>query len=509
MANTRALGNSMANAENESSQVGGNSNLRNSVTWLMARVSENGAITSDNSKYYNGVSSLGGIRFESLGIDINDVSEGIAQSLFPHVIVPPLEGEIVLILQNKSNSGGFEFYYISSLNLYNNGSYNPDVPLFRLDENDNIPLGEGLSESNLDTLRKLFLSPGDISLEGRFGNTIHLGNSNVNTPYKGKQNSPITIIRNGQKEVDSLDPIFEDINNDNSSIYLTKGQTVPINVISTNMQTFNGEEKKITDSNNTLSLLGALSDGTESGVKGFINDIDPIVNDKEAFRTSTTEFIEGFSKDAEEEIVERKDPPSALGEESDQVFTPINSEKYKSIQPTSDPITTDPPPTPPPTIPEDADVYFLQNGNYVYFEKGRHKLGAIVMDGGSTVYIGIPSFEKTKKRLAEEAAEEVGSPIYGIEDPNPNSEPSSDPGNSNSPDDPVRLDDFIYYYDDGAYIQKEVIYKIYKDNVEYYGIGPDFPNDSYDYYSGGSVSSNDDNSGIASVINSIEDYWAL
>tara|TARA_R110002020_G_scaffold234418_2_gene446447 strand:+ start:191 stop:1231 length:1041 start_codon:yes stop_codon:yes gene_type:complete len=346
MANTKALGNSMANAENENSQVGGGSNLRNSIIWLMARVSENGAITSNKSKYYNGVSSLGGIRFESLGTDINDVSEGVAQSLFPHVIVPPLEGEIVLILQNKSNSGGFEFYYISSLNLYNNGSYNPDVPLFRLDENDNVPLGEGLSESNLDTLRKLFLSPGDISLEGRFGNTIHLGNSNINTPYKGKQNSPITIIRNGQKEVDSLDPILEDINNDNSSIYLTKGQTVPINVISTNMQTFEGEEKEITDSNNTLSLLEALSDG----VKGFINDVGPVVNNEESFKTSATEFKEGSSHDAEEEVVETKNPPSALEEESDQVFTPINSDKYIAIQSTSDPIATDSPPPPSPLI---------------------------------------------------------------------------------------------------------------------------------------------------------------
>ena len=251
------------------------------------------------------------------------------------------------------------------------------------------------------------------------------------------------------------------------------------------VEKFELDEKDITGADSKASIVG-----DELADEVLEEELDELEDD-----ALNEEFIE------DEVIIEEG--------ESDQVFTPINSPKYISIQPTSDPIATDPPPPLPPTIPEDADVYFLENGYYVYFEEGRHKLGAIVMNGSSTILIGVPDFGKTRKALAEEVATELGFPIYGIEDPNPNSEPSSDPGNSNSPDDPTRLDDFVYYYDDGAYIQKEVLYKIYKDNFEYYAIGPDYPNNLYDHYAGGSVSSNDDNSGIASVINRIEQYWAL
>jgi hypothetical protein len=330
---TKALGNMITNTEDENLRVAGNQNLGGDIVWMMARVEKDGAITSPKSKNYAGVSSLGGIKFESLGNNINNISGGVAQSLFPHIIVPPLEGEVVLILQNKSNSGGFEFYYISSLNLYNNGSYNPDVPVFRLDEHDNIPLGEGLSETNLDKLRKLFLSPGDISLEGRFGNTIHLGNSNTDTPYKGKQNSPITIIRNGQREVDSLDPIFEDINKDNSSIYLTRGQTIPIDVISKNMQTFEGKTSTTITYDNTIIFNLSIS-GEDNSTQ---SDIKPVVDNKRDNANTSKEYREGdhdAGDDVEENVAGISD------EESDQVFTPINSPKYISIQPTSDPTYT-------------------------------------------------------------------------------------------------------------------------------------------------------------------------
>lgn len=334
---TKALGNMITNTEGGDSQTAGTQSSGTIITWMMGKVVKDGAITSPTSTYYNGVSSLGGIKFEAAGGSTDNIAGGVAQSLFPHIIVPPLEGEVVLILQNKYSGGGFEFYYISSLNLYNNGSYNPDVPLFRLDENDNIPLGEGLSESNLDTLRKLFLSPGDISLEGRFGNTIHLGNSNTNTPYKGKQNSPITIIRNGQKKVDSLDPIFEDINKDNSSLYLTKGQTVPIDVISKNMHTFGIEEPQVEDSNNTIKFtLDATN--VEGNDSTPTVDESPTVDENLESNVSGSGFREEYHDAGDDK--EEETPTPLLDQESDQVFTPINSPKYISIQPTSDPTYT-------------------------------------------------------------------------------------------------------------------------------------------------------------------------
>lgn len=480
------------------------------------------AVITDNSALSGAIDFVlieRGNKTQSTESKLNPNGGGsIALPLDPNFRTLPLKNEIVILIINKviieGNEPQTNYFYLSTLNLFNAGVYNPDGEEIDLVEDDNLDLGVGIIETNLDKLRKLLLVPGDTSLEGRFGNTIRLGNSNrkFNTPWiqNGDENSPhtnspIIIIRNGQKSVDKLNPIFENINEDNSSIYLTKGQIIPINVVSENMQTFKLEEQpSLSQTPPPLAMKG--EDITNADANPAVEAGAKIENPNTKKLHPTIDVIDNGENSTSPEEETSSTPPD---QKSDQVFTPINSDKYITIQPTSDPIVTDPPPPPPPTIPENADVYFLENGFYVYFEKGRHKIGAIVMDGSSTVYIGVPSFEKTRKGLAEEAASEVGSPVYGIEDPNPNSESTSNPGNSNSPDDPIRLDDFIYYYDDGAYIQKEILYKIYKDSNEYYAIGPDYPNNPSDYYTGGSVISNDDNSGIASVINSIEAFWAF
>ena len=71
-------------------------------------------------------------------------------------------------------------------------------------------------------------------LEGRFGNSVRLGattNNNIAIPNRwsnnGELGDPITIIRNGQTEINEGEPfdhILEDINGDNSSIYLCSNQ---------------------------------------------------------------------------------------------------------------------------------------------------------------------------------------------------------------------------------------------------------------------------------------------
>ena len=80
---------------------------------------------------------------------------------------------------------------------------------------------------------------GDQILEGRFGNSIRLGNTSKinaevtnNWSITGSSGNPITIIRNGQNpevEPPSWKPITEDINKDLSSVYLTSNQQIPIN----------------------------------------------------------------------------------------------------------------------------------------------------------------------------------------------------------------------------------------------------------------------------------------
>ena len=112
-------------------------------------------------------------------------------------------------------------------------------------------LGEYFQESNI---KSLLSYEGDYILEGRFGNSIRFGSTSpydINTKEGPKPNpwslnslggkstldnsegtigDPITIIRNGQTEVEdnstqnSLSPLLEDINGDHSSIYLCSNQ---------------------------------------------------------------------------------------------------------------------------------------------------------------------------------------------------------------------------------------------------------------------------------------------
>ena len=202
-----------------------------------------------------------------------DGGGSLALPLFPGFRNLPLKNEFVFIIPSVANAKMpvTSYFYISAVNTFNTGVYNPDADELDLIKNNNIDLGKGIIETNLDKLRKLLLFPGDTSLEGRFGNTIRLGNSNIDTPYEGKQNSPITIIRNGQKDTQgSLTPVSEDINKDNSSIYLTKGQTIPIDVISKNMQTFGVEEKNTTTGDDIQKLEGKPEDIDNTDVSATV-----------------------------------------------------------------------------------------------------------------------------------------------------------------------------------------------------------------------------------------------
>jgi hypothetical protein len=98
-----------------------------------------------------------------------------------------------------------------------------------------FPLGPNFPEkSNIKSLRQF---TGDVTIEGRWGNSIRFGSTSEVTRNEnywsatGSAGDPITIIRNGQgKQVDNLGwfPTVENINRDPSSIYLTAGQLIKI-----------------------------------------------------------------------------------------------------------------------------------------------------------------------------------------------------------------------------------------------------------------------------------------
>jgi len=104
-----------------------------------------------------------------------------------------------------------------------------------------MPLGPNFVEkSDIKALRQF---TGDVTIEGRWGNSIRFGSTN---PIPADQNpwsknstpgNPITIIRNGQGKPDNnitTLPTVENINKDPSSIYLTQGQQIVIDDINNN-----------------------------------------------------------------------------------------------------------------------------------------------------------------------------------------------------------------------------------------------------------------------------------
>jgi len=197
-----------------------------------------------------------------------------AKPYFPFLRYYPLVGELVYLLllpaYNAENikENSFSYYYLPTLNIWNNShyngspnqdSYNPkpssanvtyneaflglekitnDTTEVQKDFNPNPFNNDTFLEK--DNLRPLYYFPGDLIIEGRFGNSIRLGNtSKLSTSEKGPLNNwsstgensdPITIINNGQRELteDPWIPYSENVERDVSSIYLTSTQKLPI-----------------------------------------------------------------------------------------------------------------------------------------------------------------------------------------------------------------------------------------------------------------------------------------
>jgi hypothetical protein len=106
------------------------------------------------------------------------------------------------------------------------------------DQSTEIFLGKTFKERS--NIHPLLPFEGDIIYEGRWGNSIRIGSTVPNTlnnwSTTGSSGDPIFIIRNGQgkQSEEGWIPTIEDINNDDSSIYATSTQKIPLKASSTN-----------------------------------------------------------------------------------------------------------------------------------------------------------------------------------------------------------------------------------------------------------------------------------
>jgi hypothetical protein len=169
--------------------------------------------------------------------NLDGTSTGKAQPLFPNIKSYPTIREVVLIVNDNSkvNSGPTTNFYINNISLWGSPNYNPTEFV----EDTQLSFSPSpFTEKN--NIHPIISFSGDTIYEGRFGNSIRLGNTFMSpSEYKnnwsttGSKGDPITIIRNGQP-LDSSDigyyPIVEDINKDLSSIYQTSTQVIPIRV---------------------------------------------------------------------------------------------------------------------------------------------------------------------------------------------------------------------------------------------------------------------------------------
>jgi len=209
----------------------------------------------------------------------------------------PLKNELVNVLssfdsavnlfENNINitSGKTRKYYTSVVNTWNHphhNGYSFKINGVSSTQNKSYNQVEAGSTSNIsdtpvelnlgntfkekENIHPLLPFEGDIIYEGRWGNSIRFGSTvteRINSWSKGSQNGdPITIIRNGQgsQNDDGAFPILEDINNDNSSIYLTSNQKIPLKASSTSYVSYSSQ-KSPTSPNEFLGEQIILSSG--------------------------------------------------------------------------------------------------------------------------------------------------------------------------------------------------------------------------------------------------------
>jgi hypothetical protein len=169
----------------------------------------------------------------------------------------PLKNEIVYVISFPNTSigdftSGKTEYYLDVVGLWNHPHHNaypsnPSTPPESqqkdyieteagsarrvTDQSTEINLGKTFIErANIHPLQPY---EGDVIYEGRWGNSIRLGSTipqYTNWSTSGTSGDPIMILRNGQGEQseEGWIPIIENVNNDDSSIYLTSTQLIPL-----------------------------------------------------------------------------------------------------------------------------------------------------------------------------------------------------------------------------------------------------------------------------------------
>lgn len=202
-----------------------------------------GIITTENTptkelfEKYGGFSGIGTIfylNYENAknitesNVDLNKCL--VAKPYYSNIQKYPLIGELVELFDapapsSQVSNNSTQKYYKDTVNVWNNNQQNSLT---------NDRLGKTFIENN--DIRNLLSFEGDIIYQGRKGNGIRFGSttksfSNINEwSSVGTDGDPITILVNGYITTDtgSNVPNIEEINKEQSSIYMTSTQLIPL-----------------------------------------------------------------------------------------------------------------------------------------------------------------------------------------------------------------------------------------------------------------------------------------
>jgi len=281
-------------------------------------------VLDSTSQYFGnvgGYNGIGAIAFQKIKGG-NYKSRGFAKPYFSNFSNYPLKNELVYIFSlpspdiQKSNYQ-LVHYYITPINIWNSNHHNGIPNIF---ENKDLPdsqkrdytqtsLGsvrrveDGSSDIDLgntfqekSNIKPLIKYEGDVTLEGRFGNSIRFGSTVLsgsqplnNWSTDGINGAPIIILRNGQSpsagSVGFL-PTSENINVDPSSIYLTTSQKLPIVLSKSNYSSYKSSPPTSPTEYNKNQII------IKSGRLIFSSDTDHIIlSSKKSINLSAVESI--------------------------------------------------------------------------------------------------------------------------------------------------------------------------------------------------------------------------
>ena len=222
-----------------------------------------------------GWNALGIIEYESVEKPFSGNARPVAKPLLGNNKSLPLVNEIVYIIPLPDTKIGIITsnvfsYYINVIALWNHPHHNgyPKNPnqlpesqqvdyqqtqlgnIRRVtDQSTEIYLGNTFVERS--NIHPLLPFEGDIITEGRWGNSIRIGSTvtTKNTPVIGLNNwsttgssgDPIIILRNGQGTQvgeEGWIPVTENINDNDSSMYLTSTQRIPLTAANTSYTSY-------------------------------------------------------------------------------------------------------------------------------------------------------------------------------------------------------------------------------------------------------------------------------